>query len=194
MSIFKKIFNAVQPEIKCNEPDIESFREFCKLILMKKHDDIVEKCVEFMKYDNTNIETILYALSGYDDLYYTNGDVFSDKALVCEMYMVSSDTGYPDMQTFFEFINMLRKNRKLDFDYNKNEFSKNRAMDRWLGELAGQLSDLYILIFDVGSDTYHYIITDKDTGTRVKTLFEKATKHDKSYHYTADFIDGDFCK
>ncbi len=193
MSFFSNLFHKQKSKQdqkqQVLQPNIVALKEFCQLILMNNHEDVVKQCIETMQADITATPEILYILSSYNDVGYAKETLIKEKT-----YMVSSDVGAPDMETFFWFIDGLKRERNLRFEYDETKFSEDRAMDRWLGELAGQLSDLYILIFDGASDTYHFIVTDNETGTKAKILFEKMAQHDTSYRYTADFIDGNFCE
>lgn len=170
----------------------DAIKEFCQLILCDTHQEVVEQCVSLMESGQIDLETLLYILSGYDDIYSKNGEKLFEKPLVAEeFYLISSDCGAPDMDTFFWFIDGLKKYHELEFTYDKSKFSQDRAMDCWMGELVGQLEDLYILVFGANSDTYHYLITNKNTGNRLKILYD--TLGTEVYE-TADFIDSDFCE
>ncbi|MFI3200668.1 MAG: hypothetical protein R3Y54_03955 [Eubacteriales bacterium] len=170
-------------------PDFDALRDFCSIILMNKHQDVIKQCVKTMENDNESIADILLILSGYDDV----GCVLRDAALIDnDSYMISSDCGAPDLRSFFDYVDSLKKGRNLDFNYDEEKFSKDRAMDKWMAELVPQLTDLHILVFDGASDIYHYIIVNKETGDKAKVLFEKMAQHITSYKYTADYINENF--
>ncbi len=150
--------------------------DFCDLILCGHNEDVFQCCVKCFENDPdeaTAAESVLYVLSGFQ--------IDDARATEPQFYLVSTDSGSPELEDFFWFVDNIKKARGLSFTLDREKFSNDYCIDTWLSELAQQLSDLYIVIFDCVSEDFHFTIMNEDDSIKAMELFGRFTSGISGY-------------
>ena len=169
--------------MKLSSEQRNALSDFCDIILCGHNEDAFQCCVRCFENDpdeTTAAESVLYVLSGFE--------IDGTKVTEPQFYLVSTDSGAPELEDFFWFVDNIKKSRGLSFTLDSEKFSESCCIDTWLSELANQLNDLYIVSFDGVSEDFHFTIMNKDDSIKAMELFGRFTANIAGYEHSSSIF------